>query len=138
MDGELDTIVPLVQSQAQAMGDVEALKEGIVAIFVTPSFLLINPEEGSAADRFATKLSYFLKSTTPDDRLRTTHQPGKLETFDEVSAEVAHNQLNQTDRGVSEESSHKRGCNWIESASWSLIRTCSRCLTASESQRGHD
>ena len=39
------------------------MKEGIVAIFVSPSFLLINPEEGEAADRFATKLSYFLKST---------------------------------------------------------------------------
>ena len=88
-DGELDAIVQLVQSRAKQLGDVEALKEGIVAVLVTPSFLLINPEEGNAADRFATKLSYFLKSTTPDERLRSLTHDGKLQTFDAVHTEVA-------------------------------------------------
>lgn len=88
-DGELDTIVQLVQTQARQLGDIEALKEGIVAIFVSPSFLLINPEEGNAADRFATKFSYFLKSTTPDDRLRKLSGDGQLDNFDEVRNEVA-------------------------------------------------
>ena len=88
-DGELDAIVQLVQSQAKQLGDVEALKEGIVAVLVTPSFLLINPEMGNAADRFATKLSYFLKSTTPDERLRSLTHDGKLQNFDAVHTEVA-------------------------------------------------
>ena len=94
LDGELDTIVQLVQSQAKQLGDVEALKEGIVAVLVTPSFLLVNPEESNVADRFATKLSYFLNSTTPDDRLRKLTSTGKLDTFDEVRKEVAY-QLTQ-------------------------------------------
>ncbi len=69
-DGELDGIVNLVQSRAGKLGNIDAFKEGLVAIFVSPSFLLINPEDGESADHFATKLSYFLKSTTPDERLR--------------------------------------------------------------------
>lgn len=88
-DGELDTIVQLVQTRAKQLGDVEAFKEGIVAILVTPSFLLINPEEGDAADRFAAKLSYFLKSTTPNKRLRSLAHDSKLQDFDAVRAKVA-------------------------------------------------
>ena len=94
LDGELDTIVQLVQSRAGQLGDIEAFKEGIVAIFVTPSFLLINPEDGEASDRFATKLSYFLKSTTPDPRLRKLTSEGKLDSFEAVRNEVAY-QLTQ-------------------------------------------
>ena len=90
IDGELDSIVGLVQSRAKQLGDIEALKEGIVAIFVTPSFLLINPEEGKASDRFATKLSYMLKGTMPDERLRRIAGEGKLDTFDAVRTEVAY------------------------------------------------
>ena len=58
------------RTNAGKLGDIEALKEGIVAILASPSFLLINPGEDDAADRFATKLSYFLKSTTPDAQLQ--------------------------------------------------------------------
>lgn len=87
-DGELDMIVQLVQSRAGQLGNIEAFKEGIVAILVTPSFLLINPEEGSAADRFAAKLSYFLKSTTPSERIRRLSREGKLASYDTVLAEI--------------------------------------------------
>lgn len=87
-DGELDSIVNLVQTRATQLGDVEAIKEGIVAILVTPSFLLINPEEGSAADRFATKLSYFLRSTSPDHRTRQLANDERLQTFEAVLDEV--------------------------------------------------
>lgn len=87
-DRELDGIVALVHSRAEKLGDVEALKEGMVAIFVSPSFLLINPEQGEAADCFATKLSYFLKSTTPDNRIAAAARGGKLQDFETVRAEV--------------------------------------------------
>lgn len=89
-DGELDSIVQLVQTRTPQLGEIEAFKEGIIAILVTPSFLLINPEEGTAADRFAAKLSYFLKSTTPNDRLRSLTRDGKLQTFDAVCTEITH------------------------------------------------
>jgi len=88
-DGELDRIVQMVQSKAEALGDVEALKEGIVAILVSPSFLIINPETGHPADRFATKLSYFLKSTIPDERIRDAVRSGGLDDFRSVRTEVA-------------------------------------------------
>ena len=89
IDGELDPIVQLVQSKSEQLGDVEALKEGIVAILVTPSFLLINPEDGKASDRFATKLSYVLRSTAPKQRLREIVADGQLDTFEAVRDELA-------------------------------------------------
>ena len=85
---ELDSIVRLVQLRAQQLGDIEAFKEGIVAILVSPSFLLINPEQGQPADRFATKLSYFLQSTTPDVHLREMAHNDELQTFQAVRAEI--------------------------------------------------
>lgn len=87
-EGELDPIVDLVHTNAKTLGTVEALKEGIVAILVSPSFLLINPEDGDPADRFATKLSYFLKSTTPDERTLTAARKGKLSSYKTVRYEV--------------------------------------------------
>lgn len=88
-EGELDRIVQLVQSNAKELGDIEALKEGIVAILVSPSFLIINPEDGEAADRFATKLSYFMRSTVPEERIRKAAWKGQLDDFPSVRAEVS-------------------------------------------------
>ena len=85
----MDSIVHLVQSRVDELGDIEALKEGIVAILASPSFLLINPEAAQPADRFAAKLSYFLKSTTPTTiNSRAAVRDGNLQTFDAVREEV--------------------------------------------------
>ena len=70
------------------MSHIEALKEGIVAILASPSFLILNPGDGEPADRFATKLSYFLKSTIPDQRTRAAARTGALQAFQSVRAEV--------------------------------------------------
>ncbi|MDG2253391.1 MAG: DUF1592 domain-containing protein [Opitutaceae bacterium] len=88
-DGELDRIVKLVQSNAATLGDIEAFKEGIVAILVSPSFLIINPENGEPANRFATKFSYFLKSTTPNERILKAAYNGKLQDHQSIRSEVA-------------------------------------------------
>ena len=85
---ELGAIVRLVESRAEQLGEVGALREGIVAILVSPSFLLINPGEGEAADRFSTKLSYFLRSTSPDESLRESARSGRMATFEAVRDEV--------------------------------------------------
>ncbi len=87
-DEELAPIVQLVQDQADTLGEVGALKEGIVAILVSPSFLLINPEGSAPEFRFATKLGFFLDSTTPDADLIAKVRQGKLDSFVEVRDEL--------------------------------------------------
>ncbi|MEM7387514.1 MAG: DUF1592 domain-containing protein, partial [Verrucomicrobiota bacterium] len=80
-EGELDRIVALVHSQAKTLGDTEALKEGIVAILVSPPFLLLNPEPSTPNDRFATRLSYFLTSSGPTSELRQSVTTSQLDSF---------------------------------------------------------
>ena len=85
---ELDQIVRLVKSKADQLGDVEALKEGIVAILSSLPFLLLNTENASPEDRFAAKFSYFLRGTLPDAQLRKAVANGRLNSFDGVREEV--------------------------------------------------
>lgn len=80
-DRELDPIVRLVQSKAGEMGDLEAIKEGIVAILASPSFVLLNLGDSEPSDRLATKLSYFLDSTIPDKSTREAARMGRLDDF---------------------------------------------------------
>jgi mono/diheme cytochrome c family protein len=87
-DKELDSIVNLVQTQAKELGDVEALKEGIIAILVSPSFLMINPEDATPASRFSTRLSYLLGSSTPDADLITSVNDGELADFASIKEEL--------------------------------------------------
>lgn len=88
-DGELQKIVDMVQMQAREIGDIEALKEGIIAILVAPAFLMTDLEDLPVENRFASKLSYFLKSTAPDQQLREQVGSGRLASFDSVRNEVA-------------------------------------------------
>ncbi|MDB4512290.1 DUF1587 domain-containing protein, partial [Arenicella sp.] len=87
-EGELDEIVALVKARAKSMSNVDALKEGIVAILVSPPFLLLNTEDTKVADRFASKLSYFLTSTLPGDELRKSARTGNLDSFEAVMGEL--------------------------------------------------
>ena len=87
-DAELSQIVQLVQSKVAELGDIEALKEGIVAILASPAFLILNIDEMNPQQRFASKFSYFLQSTIPDTRLRRASLSGKLDSFIEIRAEL--------------------------------------------------
>ena len=87
-DEELAPIVALVESQAESLGDIGALKEGIVAILVSPSFLMLNPEEAAPHELFATKFSILLGSTTPDAALIAKARSGKLDSFVAVRDEL--------------------------------------------------
>lgn len=109
-DGELDPIVSLVQSNAKNIGDIEAFKEGIVAILVSPSFLLINPEESIPADRFATKLSYFLESTTPTLAVLKASRNREMDTYSAVLAEVQ----KRFDSGAADEFLEKFPYSWLQ------------------------
>ncbi len=89
---ELGPIVGLVRSRAaegrSPYAEVAALKEGIVAILASPSFLLMNHGGGTPADRFASKFSYFLRSTIPDAYIRAAASDGALNGFEGVRTEV--------------------------------------------------
>lgn len=85
---ELQPIVNLVQSHADSLGDIEALREGIVAILSSPSFLLVNSGEPSNAERFSTKLAYFLEGTSPTDALRKQVLARKLDSLTAIRDEI--------------------------------------------------
>jgi mono/diheme cytochrome c family protein len=85
---ELQPIVNLVESQAESLGDVGALKEGIVAILVSPSFLMVNPETSQPEWRFATKMSLFLDGTIPSNEMQQSVRNDKLNGFEEIRDEL--------------------------------------------------
>lgn len=87
-EGELDKIVAMVNEEAKTPSDIDAIKEGVVAILVSPAFLMLNFEDIDPADRFASKLSYFLEGTLPDKALREKVGAGEVASFDEVKKEV--------------------------------------------------
>lgn len=88
-DEELQPIVRLVQSQSASLGHVGAFKEGIVAILVSPSFIMVNPEDAKPQWRFATKTSLFLEGTIPDASLFRKVDKGGLGNFDQLRDELA-------------------------------------------------
>ena len=88
-DGELKPIVALVQAKAPRLGDVEALKEGLVAVLVSPAFLLLNTDDLTPTERFASKFAAFFQSTLPDADLRAAVAAGKLDTLAGIRAELS-------------------------------------------------
>jgi len=86
--GELDRILSLVRTKAATMTDIDALKEGIVAILVSPAFLLHNLEGLTPAQRFASKFSYLLDGTIPDTDLRVKVANGRLNSLDGIRNEL--------------------------------------------------
>ena len=88
--GELDAIIALVQSRGAELGAIEALKEGIVAILVSPEFLLLNSVELSPAERFASKLTTLLRSTIPSSEFRSAVNDGELRSWQSVRRHLDH------------------------------------------------
>ena len=109
-DGELVKIVAMVEAKAESLGEVGALKEGIVAVLVSPAFLMLNLEEAPPANRFASKFSYFLRSTLPDQALRARVGAGMLDSFEAVKAEVD----SQMEHGRAEDFLREFPYAWLE------------------------
>ncbi|MEO1525667.1 MAG: DUF1588 domain-containing protein [Planctomycetota bacterium] len=95
-DGELDDIISLVQTRAPELGAIDALKEGIVALLVSPEFLLLGGEDLSPAERFASKFSTVLQSSIPSPELRAAVERGDLDSFEGVRRELQRS-LNQNE-----------------------------------------
>ncbi|MGJ8724084.1 MAG: DUF1588 domain-containing protein [Roseibacillus sp.] len=85
---ELSSFVQLVQSRAPSIGDLEAIKDGIVAIFASPSFLFINGQSNEPSDHFRTKLSYLLRSSLPERELQKESPESPLNSFEDILAHL--------------------------------------------------
>ncbi len=79
---EVERLAALVRARATAGdSDLEALKAGLRAVLVSPGFLYLHEGEGYLKPRsLASRLSYFLWSSMPDEELLATdlRAPGAL------------------------------------------------------------
>ena len=87
-NGELSDILTLVRAVHQESGIVEALREGVVSILVSPQFLLLNTEDLTPHDRFASKFNYFIRGTTPSADVRSAVAAGKLDSHAAIVSEL--------------------------------------------------
>ncbi len=87
-DDELMPMVALVEKHVERVGIVDAYKEGILGVLLSPAFLILDGEDLSASDRFASKLSFFLEATIPPAGLREQVAKGKMASFESVRQEL--------------------------------------------------
>jgi hypothetical protein len=82
--------VALVKSQLAAKQSFEkAVRVGLMAILISPDFLFMNEKPGKLDDfALASRLSYFLWSTMPDEELLALAEKGKL-----AQPETLHDQV---------------------------------------------
>ena len=86
--GELDRITRLVQTRASEIGTVQAFREGVIAILVSPSFLLLGHDDLNDHDRYAARLSSLFSATIPSADLRQRISAGELEEWEAVLKHV--------------------------------------------------
>jgi hypothetical protein len=92
-DDERTGLVAIVDGAAEALGDAdEALSFGMAAILMSPNFLY-RPELGTTggaldAHELASRLSFFLWETLPDEALLAAAEDGTLLTDDALAAQV--------------------------------------------------
>jgi hypothetical protein len=80
IDEDIEPFVALVKSQLAAKRSFEkAVRVGLAAILVSPDFLFMNEKPGKLDDfALASRLSYFLWSTMPDEELLALAEKRKL------------------------------------------------------------
>ena len=89
-DADLTPFLGLVKAKLAAKQSFEkAVRVGLTAIMVSPDFLFLREKPGKLDDfALASRLSYFLWSTTPDDELLTLAEKGELSQPDALRAQV--------------------------------------------------
>jgi hypothetical protein len=90
-------MLPLTTARTVGATATEGLRHALAAVLLSPHFVFkveIDPDPGSIATRrlgafeLATRLSYALWSSTPDDALLAAAEAGTLSTDDELSAQI--------------------------------------------------
>jgi hypothetical protein len=89
-DADLKPFLKLVKSRLDAKQSFEkAVRVGLTAIMVSPDFLFLREKPGKLDDfAIASRLSYFLWSTMPDEELLTLAENGKLSRPETLRAQV--------------------------------------------------
>ncbi len=79
-DDDVKPFVALVKAKLAAKHSFEqAVRVGLTAVLVSPDFLFLREKPGKLDDfALASRLSYFLWSTMPDDELLTLAEQRKL------------------------------------------------------------
>lgn len=110
--GELDSIVAFVERSAESMGTIEAFKEGILAIMLSPRFLMVNDNSLDPNDSLATRISYFLKGTLPSQSLREEVARGGYASHEEIFQEL----LNENAQGGMDVFLNEFPYSWLQLA----------------------
>ncbi len=89
-DAEVKPFIELVKQKLAAKHSFEkAVRVGLTAIMVSPEFLFLRENPGKLDDfALASRLSYFLWSTMPDQELLTLAEKGKLSQSDTLRTQV--------------------------------------------------
>ncbi|MFH5802830.1 DUF1592 domain-containing protein [Alienimonas sp. DA493] len=96
-EDEIDAVMRLVEASYERTGDFhQALRRGLTRILVSPGFLFLNrpaetaPEDAARFAQYAlaSRLSYFLWSTTPDEELLALAAEGRLNDDSVLRAQV--------------------------------------------------
>jgi mono/diheme cytochrome c family protein len=90
-DADLKPFLELVKTKLAAKHSFEkAVRVGLTAILVSPDFLFLREKPGKLGDfALASRLSYFLWSTMPDDELLSLAEKGKLAQPEALRNQVA-------------------------------------------------
>jgi hypothetical protein len=89
-DVDIKPLLALVEAKlAEAQSFEQSIRVGLGAILVSPDFLFLREEPGKLDDfALASRLSYFLWSTMPDEELLTLAEQHKLAGADVLRAQV--------------------------------------------------
>lgn len=91
---EVDSIMSVIAARAKmGRSPIEAIRDGFVAVLCSPNFLYLDQtrldDSMLSGPALATRLSYFLWSTMPDDTLMRLADRGKLSSPDVLRQQVA-------------------------------------------------
>jgi len=89
-DADVTPLVALVKAKlAEERSFEQAMRVGLSAVMVSPKFLFLHEEPGQLDDfALASRLSYFLWSTMPDEELLGIAERGQLSRPDALHAQV--------------------------------------------------
>jgi len=89
-DADLKPYLALVRAKLADKSSFEqAVRAGLIAVMVSPDFLFLREKPGKLDDfALASRLSYFLWSTMPDDELLTLAEQGRLSQPDTLRGQV--------------------------------------------------